>query len=193
MEGPRTKLDGAAGRSPRTPARHRLLWWRSCPPCQPPQAQGLWPQWGMRGQWAAARQEGWPPPPSGTRRTPGFLPRRSSLQSPWLSSQPGETRSGSYLDRSGDQQGHLTLRVLLSTSFWSGDSDGRGQGLERILPSSTQLACRGKQRDPKLRGKLQSSGSIPAFSPASQAVSLPGLIFPSVSPLPFAHPLAWKG
>lgn len=63
------------GRPP-TPAHRWLLWWCSCPQHLTPRAQVWWPQWGMQVWWAAALQEGWPPPPS---ETPGFLPQHSLL------------------------------------------------------------------------------------------------------------------
>lgn len=185
VEGPRTKLDEAAEEascSPRTLVRHRLLWWRSCPLCQPPQAQGWWPQWGTRGQWAAALQEGWPPPPSGTRRTPGFLPQHSLLQSPWLSSQPGERRDRSYLGLSRNQQGHLTLRALLATSFWAGDSGGRSRaGESSSLINSTGLPWKTERSEVERQTPiiwLHSSlllcplGSLPSWSDLSQFITI---------------------
>ena len=106
-----------ASSSPRTPVHRQLLWWRSCPRHQPPQAQAWWPPWGTQGRWAAARREDWPPPPSETQWTPGFLQQHSLLQSPWLSSQPGETRNRSYPD--------LILKGHFSISPWSGHHDRR--------------------------------------------------------------------
>lgn len=130
------RASGKATCSPHTQARRQLLWWRSCLQHQPPRAQGWWPQSGMQGRWAAARQEGWPPPPSEALRRPGFLLQRSSLQSPWLSSQPGEIGTGSHLDLSRNEQGYVTLRDSPTLHQQSGDSSSKEQlKLEGLLNS----------------------------------------------------------